>query len=194
MCLNRAIDNSECNVWGDHFDSGDLGASTLVADGIHQPCRLHSEQAGLFDFDAGIGDPFLNDALLGKWLTESNAFGDSATHEFKRAFSHADAPHAVMNAARTETGLCKRKAAAFFAENVGNGYANIVELQLTMAFAIVVSEHHEIAHNGKSGCVHGYEHHRLLRVRGSRWISFSHHDCHTTTWVCRARNPPFTAI
>ena len=54
----------------DDLDRGDLAAGPLLPDRVHQPGRLEREQPGLFDLDAGLGDPLADDALLGERLAE----------------------------------------------------------------------------------------------------------------------------
>ena len=52
------------------LDRRDLDARALVADGVHQPGGLERQQPGLLDLDARLGDPVLDDALVGERLAE----------------------------------------------------------------------------------------------------------------------------
>ena len=152
----------------DHLDGRDLDAGALVADGVHQPGRLQREQAGLLDLDAGVGDPLLDHALLGQRLAEGDPARHPPAHQLEGPLGHADAAHAVVDAARAEAGLGDGEAAALLAEQVGDGHPHVVEADLAVALRSVVAEHRQVAHDGHAGRVQRHEDHRLLEVAGRR--------------------------
>ena len=54
----------------DDLDRGDLAPGGPRADGVDQPRGLQRQQPGLLDGHARLGDPLLDDALLGERLAE----------------------------------------------------------------------------------------------------------------------------
>src|SRR2546429_8385886 len=71
--LHRPVNNLACHLRRRHLDHRNFGARDLVANGIHHPGRIQSEQPRLIDEDAGLRDSLERHALL----EEPNS-GDSA--------------------------------------------------------------------------------------------------------------------
>ena len=87
----------------------------LLPTGVHQPGRLEDQQPQLLDLDPGLGDPVPDDALLGQRLAEGLAAVGTRAHQLDRLLGDADRPHAVVDAARTQTRLGDREAVALAA-------------------------------------------------------------------------------
>ena len=88
--LDGAVEDAEGEIGGDDLDRGNNGAGTFVANGVHHVSRLQCKQAGLFDFDAGLGDVDANGAHFRKFTAEGDARRDPLAEEFEGAFGHAD--------------------------------------------------------------------------------------------------------
>ena len=83
--------------------------------------------AGHVDLDPRLGDPVLDQALLGDQGAEGGAIERPAHHELEGPLGHTDGPHAVMDASRAEPGLRHGEAAALLAQQVVRGHADVLE-------------------------------------------------------------------
>src|SRR5215472_2143369 len=131
--LDGPVDHPLGHRRGDDLDRLDLGVRPLVAHGVHQPRRLEHEQPRLLDPDPGLSDPVLDDALLGQGLAERDTADGAAAHELQGALGRADLPHAVVDAAGTEPGLCDREPRALAGDQVLPGHPDVVEDDLGVA-------------------------------------------------------------
>ena len=68
--LDRLVDHPLGHRRNRDLDRLDLGVRALVADGVHQPRGLQHQQPGLLDPHPRLGDPVLDDALVGERLAE----------------------------------------------------------------------------------------------------------------------------
>src|SRR5262249_35588701 len=100
--LDGAVGHARQHGRRDHFDHRDLILRRFLPQGIYRPSRLERQQPRLLDLDRRLGDPFLDDSLLGKRLAERYAPQDSLAHELERALRRANAAHAVMYAPRPQ--------------------------------------------------------------------------------------------
>ncbi len=193
--LDGAVEDAEGEVRGDDFDGGDFRAGGFVADGIHHVGGLQSEQAGLFDFDAGLGDIDANRAHFREFLAEGDTRGDAATKEFEGSFGDADEAHAVMDAAGAEAALGDFEAAAFAEEEVFGGDTDVRERQFAVAVGtVVVAVDGEEAFELDAGGVEGDEDHGLLLVAGGGGVGFPHEDDDFAVGFAGAGGPPFAAV
>src|SRR5262249_5492733 len=104
----------------------------LVADRVHEPCGLEDQQPQLLDPHAGLGNPVLDDALLGQRSPERPPLLSAAAHQLDGAFGAAGGPHAVMNSAGAGGGLRDRNPIALAADQVVDRDTNVAELYLGM--------------------------------------------------------------
>ncbi len=192
--LDRPVDDPQRHVGRDHLDGGDLGCSTLVAHGVHQPGGLEGEQAGLLDLDPGVGDPLADHPLIGEWPAEGDPADDPAAHELEGLLGHADASHAVVDAPRAETGLGDGESRPLLADQVVGRYPHVLEAQLAVSLPVGVAEHREVPHDGQTGRVPRHEDHRLLSVAVSIGVGLAHHDEHPAPFRSRTGDPPFPAV
>ena len=90
------------------------GAATLIAAisvrAPLAPCLsishavLSTQQPGLVDLDARLGDQLAHDALLGERAAERDPGLGPLDHQRQRPLGHADRAHAVVDAARARGG------------------------------------------------------------------------------------------
>ena len=82
-----------------------------------------------------------------------------------------------MNASRAEATLGDFKTASFAQQQVTGGYPYIGQAHFHVAMrCIVVTKHAEGANHRDTGCVGGYQNHRLLFVAASVGVGFAHND------------------
>ena len=194
MGLDRAVDDPAGHRRGDDLDGGDLGAGRLVAHGVHHPGRLEGQQAGLLDLAAGLGDPFLDDALLGDGLAEGLAVGDPADHGPQRTLGEADQPHAVVDPARAEASLGDAEAVAFLLQQVVRGDANVLEGHLHVPLGVLVAEDRQVAERGDPGGVQRHDDHRLLPVGISVGVGDAHEDRDRAVGPAGVGRPPLATV
>src|SRR2546429_262465 len=131
--LDGPVDHPLRHRRGDDLDRLDLGVCSLVTDRIHQPRGLEHEQPCLLDPHPGLGDPVLDDALLGQGLAECGAADGPAAHELHGTLGRADLPHAVVDAPGTEPGLRYREPGALAGDQVLPWHPDVVEDDLGVA-------------------------------------------------------------
>ena len=129
-----------------------------------------------------------------EWSSEGDSIGDPTAHQLEGAFGHTDAAHAVMDAARTQPGLCQCEPTTLLSEKIRDGNPDVVETKFAMSLPIVVPEDEEIAHDREARGVHGNQHHRLLTVGWCVRIGATHDDGDLTAWIRCARDPPFATV
>ena len=112
---------------------------------VDQPGGPQHQEPRLVDLHPGKGDPFGDGAMLMQFLAEGFALPSAFAHELQGKFALADGAHAVMNTSGAETGLGKSKAFALLAEEVADGYPDIIEHHLAMAFRGGVMHDREVA-------------------------------------------------
>src|SRR5258708_5100646 len=71
--LHRAVGDRHLHARHRDLDQPDLLARRLVAESVHQPCRLEDEKARLLDLDARERDPLADRAVLVQLLAEGGA-------------------------------------------------------------------------------------------------------------------------
>src|SRR5689334_7747877 len=125
--LDRLVDHPLGHPRRDDLDRLDLAVRPLVPDGVHQPRRLEHEQPRLLDAHPRLGDPVLDDALLGQGLAEGDPAGGTAAHQLKSALGRADLAHAVVDAAGAEPGLGDREPHALAGDHVLARHPDVVE-------------------------------------------------------------------
>ena len=99
--------------------------------------------------DPRLGDPVLDDALLGERLAEGRSRDSARSHISSSARSATPiAAHAVVDAARAEPGLGDGEAAALLAEQVGGrAPGTFSKIDLAVALLVHVAEHRQVAHD-----------------------------------------------
>src|SRR5579871_420402 len=137
------------------LDRLDLGVRALVADGVHQPCGLEHQQPGLLDPDPGLGDPILDDPLLGQRLAERGPGGRALAHEVQGVLGRADLPHAVVDSPGAQPGLRDREPLPLPGDEVLGRDVHIGEDDLGVAAVrpVGIAEHPHPALNLHPGCV-----------------------------------------
>ena len=131
--LDGPVDDLERDVRHGHLDAGDLGGRRLVADRVHQVGGAQHVLAGHVDLDARLGDPVLDQALLGDERAEGGALERPAHHEFEGPLGDADGAHAVVDASRAEAGLGDGESAALLTEQVVGRHAHVLVDDLRVA-------------------------------------------------------------
>src|SRR5947209_4023021 len=111
-----------------------------------------------------LGNPVLNDTLLGQRFAESDTGSGTFTHEFQGILRGSYRAHTMMNTSRPKTRLSDGKAAAFFTQQIAHRDAHILEEYLTMAFVVLITEDHEVTFDCDTGRVLRNKHHTLLFV------------------------------
>ncbi len=196
MRLHRPVDDLQRHVRRGDLDHGDFLLGHLVAGGVHLPRRVQRQEARLVDHDARLGDALARHALVGNRLVEGDALQRALAHQFQRALGQPDQAHAVVDAARAEAALGDFETAPFAEQDVGNGYAHVLEIDFAVAVRrMVVAEHAERAHAGDSGRLHRHQDHRLLVVpAGIVGIGLAHEDEDLAARIGRAGGPPLAAV
>ena len=77
-------------------------------------------------------------ALFDQRFAESHARLHTFAHDFEGAFGHADAPHAVMNAAGSQPSLCDLKTSSFTQQHIRDRHPNILENDFSMSMGRVI--------------------------------------------------------
>ena len=117
--LDGPIDDAAHHVRRHHLDHGDLGASGLVAHGIHHVRGVQSEEARLVDLHAAFRDDVPGDALIGERPAERpDARVARRQRRFQRTLRDADCPHAMVDAARAEPALRDLEAATLAEQDI----------------------------------------------------------------------------
>ena len=174
---------------------GDVRSRGLVARRVHQPRGAQGEQPRLIDLDPRFGDIGADRALLGQRPAERDPAPDARTHGLERALGHADQPHAVMDAPRTEAALRDLEAAALAEEHVSGRHTNLLEHDLGVPVrGIVEAEHRQHALDAHARGVHRDEDHRLLLMLRRIGVAATHEDRNTAARVTRAGDPPLAAV
>jgi hypothetical protein len=89
-------------------------------------------------------------------------------HQFQRALGHADAAHAVVDAARAEAALGDLEAAAFAQQDVAGRHAHVLQFDFHVAVRrVVVAEHRQEALDGDARRIGRHHDHRLLLMTAS---------------------------
>src|SRR6202453_540608 len=161
---------------------------------VDRPRRLLAQQSRLVDFVAGLGNRLLHDTLLGQRTAKRNPGASAIGHEGQRTFGTAERAHAVVDAARSQPRLGDREATAFFAEQVGGRYPDVVVDDLAVPGLVVVTEDRCRADDSHARRIYRHQHHRLLLVASRVGVGATHHDEDLAARVRGARGPPLTAV
>src|SRR5579875_1571052 len=101
----------------------------------------------------------------------------------------------MMNASGSQAALRDLKAAALAEQHVAARYANVCEAYFGMAVRrVVITEDRQRALDLDSRCVHRYQDHRLLQMRGRSRIGFAHEDEDLAARAAAVRRPPLAAV
>lgn len=108
----------------------------------------------------------------------------------------SDAAHCVVDTAGSKTTLDDLETTAFAEDEVVNGYANILERDVTMAVrSVIIPKNTEGTVDGDTGGIGRNEHDRLLLVRVLVCgIGLSHGDVDLAARVGSAGRPPLGTI
>ena len=192
--LDGPVDHLGGAARRDHLDRRDLGASLFLADRVHHPRGLQREEPRLLDLHARLGDALADHTLVGERLPECDPHLRAHAHQVERSFGEADGAHAVVDATGPEARLHDREAAAFLAEEVLLGDADVVPQRLAVAAALGVAEDGQAAPNLDTGRIHRHEDHRLAVVRIGVGIGDAHEDRDLATRVERAAGEPLVSL
>ena len=91
--------------------------------------RAQHQQPCLLDLDAGAGDGLLRGIVVDHRPAEGPPFGGPRHHQFDQDLAAPDGTHAVMQPRRPQPHLCRRKALAFFAQQVPGRHTHILEVE-----------------------------------------------------------------
>ena len=178
MGLNGIINDLQGNTRTGNFDLRDFAFGDLIADCIHHVGRLHGQKARHFNIGAGFGDALFPNAVIGNAFAEGCTGQQACAHFFKRALSHADCPHAMVDAARAKTPLRDFKAAPFTEQKVLSRYAYIFQNNFGMSVRCVIKpEYRQHADNFNAGGIQRHQNLRLLLVQRGVGVRFAHHNC-----------------
>jgi hypothetical protein len=100
--LDRVVDDLLEDVRRDDLDGRDLGHRGERAHLVHLPRGVERQEPRLVDGDARVGDALAVAAEAEQRLPERGPAHAAVDHELERALGGADAPHAVVDAARAE--------------------------------------------------------------------------------------------
>src|SRR5688572_5833551 len=115
-------------------------------------------------------------------------------HELEGSFGHPDGAHAMVDAPRAETRLADEESSAFLPKEVLGRDADILERDLAMSMARVVSEHRQRAFDRDSGGVHRDENQAVLEVLVRLGIAQPEEETDLATRVRGAGRPPLASI
>jgi hypothetical protein len=194
--LDGPVEHARGHFRDGYLDLRDGLLSRFVADRVHHPCRVEDEQPRAIDLDARLRDAFLRDIVVAERLAESDALARAPAHQLQRTFGDANLPHAVVDAAGTETRLRNFEATPLAQEKIRRRDAHILEDHLAMpVWRIVVSEHVQHPDHLHAWSVARDKDHRLLlvaiRVAG---IGFPHDDQHPAARIADTGCPPLAAV
>ena len=198
--LDRLVDHPLGHGRGYDLDRLDLGVRALVAHGVHQPRGLQHEQPGLLDPDPGLGDPVLDDALLGQRLAERGPGQGPGTHELQGLLGGSDHPHAMVDAPGSQPRLRDREPLALARDEVFLGDVHVGEVDLGVAAVrpFGVAEHPQAAPDIDPRGITGHQDHGVPSVTGSisgdGLAGHPHHDEDLAVRAHRARRPPLAAV
>ena len=192
--LDRPVDHLERHVGNGHLDAGDLLRCGLVADRVHEVRHVQHVLAGLVDLDAGLGDPVLDQALLGDRLAERLAFERPLAHELQCPLGDADRSHAVVDAARAEACLADGEALALAAQDVILGHPDVLIDQLGVTAPVVVAEDQRITIDADAFSVAGHDDHRLLAMARTVRVVLAHDDQHLALGPQGIRGEPLAPV
>ncbi len=122
--LNGPVDHLAGHIGCGHFDHGDFGARAFVADRVHHVCGLQHQKARLVDHDAGFGDAFQRDRLLGNRAAKGDAAFDAFAHFLKRTFGQADGAHGVVDAPGAQAALGDFETTPLAQQHIRRGHAH----------------------------------------------------------------------
>ena len=100
----------------------------------------------------------------------------------------------MVDAARAQAILGDLKAHALAAEDVLIRHEDILEVDLRVAFAVVVAEHRQVAHDSHARRVRGHGEHGLLAVNLRVRAGLAHHDHHLQVRVHAVGGEPLAAV
>jgi len=138
MDLNGSVNDIASHLGGDNFDHGDvLGSdlSTILVDGV---CSFQSQEAGLLDSDAAIGDVMLDDLMFRHGFPEGRPLLSTVAHELKGALSNANQTHAMVDTARSESSLSNFETSAFTEEHVSDRHDDVCVLNYHVSVRCVI--------------------------------------------------------
>src|ERR1700719_3840072 len=193
--LDGAVDDLLRHVRSDHLDHGDFGPRGLVADRVHHVGSVQRQQARLVDLDAGFRDPMARHAVVRDGASEGAAADGALAHGLQRALGDADQPHAMMDAAGSESPLRYFEAAAFAEQYIRERHTHILEHDFSVAVRrVVIAEDAERALDLPARRVERHQHHGLAAVGLGLGVGHAHHDRDLAAAVHGTRGPPFAAI
>ena len=102
--------------------------------------------------------------------------GHTFAHRLQGQFALTYCAGAMMNPARPQAGLGKRKFRAFGAQQVLDGHSNIAEKEFTVPFRSMMVHDRNIPHYRQSFRVHGNQRHRIAGVTIGLLARHAHHD------------------
>src|SRR5579859_5038518 len=182
---------------GHDLDRLDLAVRALVAHGVHQPRGLEHQQPGLLDPDPGLGDPVLDDPLLGQRLAERGPGGHALARELQGVLSRADLPHAVVDAPGAQPRLRDREPLSLPGDQVLGRDVHVGEDDLGVAAVrpVGVAEHPHPAPDLDPGGVGRDQDHGVPAVAAGGFLAgHAHHDQDLAVRAERAGRPPLAAV
>src|ERR1700691_2271472 len=178
VSLDRLVDDPLGHGGGHDLDRLDLGVRALVAHGVHQPRGLEHEQPGLLDPNPGLGDPVLDNALLGQRLAERGPVERPVAHELQGPLGRADLPHAVVDAARSQPCLRDGEPVPLAGDDVlvGDVHVGAVDLGVAAMRPVGVAEHPRPRPARQPRGIGGDKNHGVPPVPAGGFAGHAHHD------------------
>jgi hypothetical protein len=196
--LDGAVDDGEGHLRHEDLGLGDLAEGEAGVALVDLHGGVEHDQARGVDLDARLCQPLQDHAVGGERLAEGllAVVVHARDQPLHGLFGGADGPHAVVDAAGTQTALDDLEAAPFAQHELRCRHPDVVEADVAVAVrGVVVAVHVQHAVDGDAGKAGRYQDDGLLPVgvRVAR-VRLAHGEVELAAGIPSAGRPPFLIV